>query len=116
MWRSLIFIPVISFSVVLSYTVDPEPDLVKDLSASEDLPVKGKIKKYTGKLVFIDDSNTIIEVQNNKNKKRQFFLPNSVRISKNGAQVAVNKLDRKSPCTVTYRKQDKLLICLNIQQ
>jgi hypothetical protein len=114
--RAVLFVVSVLLPAFCLYAVDPEPDFVQDQTASQDLPVKGKPKKFIGKLVFVDDGNYIIAVQNEKKKKLQFFIPDSAHIYKNGVPVPAKTPKKKNACTVTYRKQNKLLICLDIQQ
>jgi hypothetical protein len=113
--RFALMVSVFLFSLPIAYAVELEPDSALDLTTPQENP-KGRLKTFVGKPVFIDGSSGIIAVQNNNNKRLQFVVPDTARITKNGVPVSVNKLDKKVKCTVTYRKQNRLLFCLAIKQ
>jgi hypothetical protein len=85
-------------------------------NASENNTTPAKVKVFSGWPIFIDGVNNVIILQNDKNKRKEFTLADTARIIKDGNQIEITTLTKKSRCVATYQKKKGKLICLRIEQ
>jgi len=103
---SLVLVFILSLSV---YTT--ESNSIKSKST-----VDKNTKLFTGKPVYIDDTNNSIIVEGDKNEEMEFFIINETRILQNGHMIKIREIDTKSDVTVTYKKKKSRFHALSINQ